>query len=459
MTDTTRRTVALGWQLEAAEVVLLEVSGSDGHLSKVVDAIDSARALFLSCDAVSRLWDRAIGGSPRRFRSAAREDEAWQGLAELLAAVRRFLDRDGVLFCRLDLPSPACRVAKPIEHALFPRSAKIDCYDALAQLHPLLGELAAGRGAVAEPDVELVDAAHPARGYLAQFHGAMAPAIAWRDAASAGRVLASTPTGLAVAAAAERVVCVPRLARSDPGLEAAILLEVIDALSAGGQRLTIPVARRSPAPHSTGSLHSARVPRLEALRRQETELTRQIAALEVQRSALATRRELAERHWLNPSQAGSEPLATRLEYLLALLGFLGLQGQPTWKLDETTANLGDTVPALGVAQPEPYARGSIELNDKDHISVVWLNRSVSTDQADAEDPTVRQAVDVASAVGAVVVPLPELSRAASALVLAGGNEDVARAIRKSLLEASGVFRFSPGAALLTKAERKLLQAG
>jgi hypothetical protein len=54
--------------------------------------------------------------------------------------------------------------------------------------------------------------------------------------------------------------------------------------------------------------------------------------------------------------------------------------------------------------------------------------------------------------------VPELARAASVLLLAGGNEDVARAIRRSLAATSGLFQYSPGETLLSSAERKLLQA-
>jgi hypothetical protein len=65
MNDSPRRILALGWQLEAAEVAPLAISlGDDRGLAVVAEAIDGASALLLSCDAISRLWDRAVGESP-----------------------------------------------------------------------------------------------------------------------------------------------------------------------------------------------------------------------------------------------------------------------------------------------------------------------------------------------------------------------------------------------------------
>ena len=72
------------------------------------------------------------------------------------------------------------------------------------------------------------------------------------------------------------------------------------------------------------------------------------------------------------------------------------------------------------------------------------------------------AIKAAENMSGVVVALPELERAASALLLAGGDEEFARAIRRSVASAAttglGVFRYSPGDTLLSAAERKLLQA-
>ncbi len=463
MTASSRRIIAIGWQLEAAEIAQHEVSLCDDRaVAAIADAISSARALLLSCDAISGLWERAVGECPRQFRSAAREEEAWRRLVQLLIAVRRLLDRGGELICRLDLPSPACRVGKGIEHSLFPKAAQIDCYDALAMIHPLFGELAANRCTIGEGDVERIKGTHPAQCYLEELQWTVAPAVAWRKAPAVGQVLARTVTSLPVSVAAERIVCLPRLARQDPVLEAIMILEMLDTMTGGAElRATVPTPRNAAATRGGGTPIPAGLPRLDGLRRQEAELTRQIAALEQQRLALATRRELAERYWIESPGAGTQPLAARLERLMSLLGFFGPPGRPAWIAEEVS----EPVKAQGAStavldHTALIMTGFIEVGPDQRRPVVWFNGPPlqSPGRAGGE-VEFREALRIADGMQAIVVPVPELARATSALLLAGGNDEVARAIRRSLTKASGVFCYSPGSTLLSGAERKLLQAG
>src|SRR5262245_19565855 len=125
------RSVSLGWPLAAVEITPLETALADSRcLKSVASAIGSAEALLLSCDVISRLWDRAVGQGVRQFRSTSREHEAWQGVTQLIASIRRVTDRGGVLICRLDLPSPSCRVGRAADDPLFSRAAEINCYHA-----------------------------------------------------------------------------------------------------------------------------------------------------------------------------------------------------------------------------------------------------------------------------------------------------------------------------------------
>ena len=515
------RTVLLGWQLTAVEIAPLEASLADSRcLKSVVSAIGGAEALLLSCDAVSRLWDRAVGEGTRQFRSTSREHEAWQGLTQLLTALKRFRDRGGVLICRLDLPSPACRVGRAADDPLFPRTATINCYDALAAVHPLLAEIAATNGAVTQSDGLLSETAHVARAYLEEFAWCVAPAVAWQANPEVGHTLATTPAGLAIAAASERIVCLPRLARHDTAVEAVLLLELIDALRAvsasdsasdvasnqavisttdarpSAMSSAIPKTRRPAAPaaptvpaESIDDLPLA-TPKLDALRRHEDHLSQQIASLEQQRRALATRRELAEYFWNQPADAGAKPLAARLERLLGLLGFGDSAQDALWTCDDTTIVEARAEPpsvadhraadhragdhraadrraggATEIEESHGFALGSLEIGPNQRLAVVWFDGPAPTKNAAPHllsDVAFDAAIKAAENLSGVVVPLPELARAASALLLAGGDEEFARAIRRSLASAAttapGVFRYSPGDTLLSAAERKLLQA-
>ncbi|MGD9646405.1 MAG: hypothetical protein AB7U73_11890 [Pirellulales bacterium] len=462
MSQSNRRIVALGWQLEAFEIAPLAVTVDDDRGVEIVaEAIGTAGAVLLSCAAISRIWDRAVGESPR-FRSAVHEEESWRRLVRLLSALRQLLDRGGALVCRLDLPSPACSVARPLEHPLFPQRERIDCYDALAVVHPLLAELAKQRVAIAEGGIELGDVGHAASRYLAEFHWSIAPAIGWQDAPSVGQALAHTPGGLPVAVVAEQLVLLPRLGRQDPAVEAITLLEMLDSLAIpAAPRPTVPTARkssdrRSAIPKALG------VPRFEALVRQEAELAERIAALETKRAALATRRELAERFWLDPAPSDEgQTLVERVERLMSVLGFLGPQGRPLWTIDSPGDSAGDPPGAQqhGEAADPPFTAGSISVDTDRPLPVVWFNLTAPHGGSTPDDEAMLLAArNLAAKVDGIVVPVTELGRAAAALLLAGGNEEVARAIRRSLANAQGVFRFSPGATLLTSAERKLLAA-
>ena len=496
------RSVSLGWPLAAVEIAPLEASLADSRcLKSVVSAIGGAEALLLSCDAISRLWDRAVGEGTRQFRSTSREHEAWQGLTQLLTALKRFRDRGGVLICRLDLPSPACHVGRAADGPLFPRTATINCYDALAAVHPLLAEIAATNRPVTQSDGLLGETAHVARTYLEEFAWCVAPAVAWQANPEVGHTLATTPAGLAIAAASERIVCLPRLARHDTAVEAVLLLELIDALRAdtasdvaSNQALisatdarpnamssSIPKTRRPAAlaapaapAESIDDLPLA-TPKLDALRRHEDHLSQQIASLEQQRRALATRRELAEYFWNQPADAGAKPLAARLERLLGLLGFGDSAQDALWTCDDTTIVEARAEPhsagdrrAAGATEIEElpgFALGSLEIGPNQRLAVVWFDGPPPTTNAAPHllsDVAFDAAIKAAENMSGVVVALPELERAASALLLAGGDEEFARAIRRSLASAAttapGVFRYSPGDTLLSAAERKLLQA-
>jgi len=399
------RTVSLGWPLAAVEIAHLETSLADSRcLKSVTSALGSAEALLLSCDAISRLWDRAVGEGTRQFRSTSREHEAWQGLTQLLTALKRFRDRGGVLICRLDLPSPACRVGRAADDPLFPRAAAINCYDALAAVHPLLADIAATNCQVTQCDGLLDEASHVARAYLEEFAWCVAPAVAWQAKPEIGHSLATTPAGQAIAAAAERLVCLPRLARHDTAVEAILLLELVDALRAVSATdmmpntipstapNTVPMTRRSAAPDAHAALAvsledlPAATPRLDALRRHEDHLSRQIASLEQQRRALATRRELAEYFWNQPADAGAKPLAARLERLLALLGFGGSAQDALWTYDDTTIletrhktrgaadRREDAVAAT--EESHGFALGSLEIGSNQRLAVVWFDGPV-----------------------------------------------------------------------------------
>ncbi len=500
------RSVSLGWQLAAVEIAPLETSLADSRcLKTVASAIGGAEALLLSCDAVSRLWDRAVGEGTRQFRSTSREHEAWQGLTQLLAALTRFRDRGGVLICRLDLPSPACRVGRAADDPLFPRTATINCYDALAAVHPLLAEIAATSRPVTQSDGLLGETAHMARAYLEEFAWCVAPAVAWQASPEVGHTLATTPAGLAFAAAGERIVCLPRLARHDTAVEAVLLLELIDALRAdtasdvasnpapisatdarpSAMSSAIPKTRRPAAPAAPAAPAESiddlplTTPKLDALRRHEDHLSQQIASLEQQRRALATRRELAEYFWNQPADAGAKPLAARLERLLGLLGYGDSAQDALWTCDDTTIIEAGAEPcsvedrhaadrrAAGAAEFEVhgFALGSLEIGPNQRLAMVWFDGPAPTTNSAPHllsDVAFDAAIKAAGNLSGVVVPLPELARAASALLLAGGDEEFARAIRRSLASAAntapGVFRYSPGDTLLSAAERKLLQA-
>lgn len=506
------RSVSLGWQLAAVEIAPLETSLADSRcLKTVASAIGGAEAILLSCDAVSRLWDRAVGEGTRQFRSTSREHEAWQGLTQLLTALKRFRDRGGVLVCRLDLPSPACRVGRAADDPLFPRTATINCFDALAAVHPLLAEIAATNRPVTQSDGLLGEASHPAQTYLEEFAWCVAPAVAWEAKPEIGQTLATTPAGLAIAAAAERIVCLPRLARHDTAVEAVLLLELIDALRAdsasdaasiqalisatdarpSAMSSAIPKTRR-PAALAAPTVPADSIddlplatPKLDALRRHEDHLSQQIASLEQQRRALATRRELAEYFWNQPADAGAKPLAARLERLLGLLGYGDSAQGALWTCDDTTIVEARAEPpsvadrragdhragdhrAAGATEIEElhgFALGSLEIGPNQRLAVVWFDGPPPTTNAAPHllsDVAFDAAIKAAENLSGVVVPLPELARAASALLLAGGDEEFARAIRRSLASAAttapGVFRYSPGDTLLSAAERKLLQA-
>ena len=476
------RSVSLGWPLAAVEITPLETSLADSRcLKSVTSALGGAEALLLSCDAISRLWDRAVGEGTRQFRSTSREHEAWQGLTQLLTALKRFRDRGGVLICRLDLPSPACRVGRAADDPLFPRASAFNCYDALAAVHPLLAEIAATTCQVTECDGLLNEASHVARAYLEEFAWCVAPAVAWQAKPEIGHTLATTPAGLAISAAAEGIVCLPRLARHDTAVEAILLLELVDALQAGSAPDTVPRARHSAAPGVPATLAvsleelPAATPRLDALRRHEDQLSRQIASLEQQRRALATRRELAEYFWNQPADAGAKPLAVRLERLMALLGFGGSARDALWTCDDTatrearhkTRDAADFREDAAAATEESsgFALGSLEIGPNQRLAVVWFEGpapATNTPQHLLSDSAFAAAMNAAQDLSGVVVPLPELARAVSALLLSGGDEEFARAIRRSLTTASttasGVYRYSPGDTLLSAAERKLLQA-
>lgn len=503
----TSGTVSLGWQLAAVEIAALETSLADSRcLKSAASAIAGAESLLLSCDTISRLWDRAVGEGTRQFRSTSREHEAWQGLTQLLAALSRFRDRGGVLVCRLDLPSPACRVGRAADDPMFPRTTAINCYDALAAVDPLLAQIAATDCPVTEADGLLGDTAHPARAYLEAFDWCVAPAVAWQAQSETGHTLATTPGGLAIAAAAERIVCLPRLARHDTAVEAVLLLELIDALrtdsadaadhnpalnlptdainnlSSGMDRSTLPLTRRAVAldaravpAESVGDLPVAS-PKLDALRRHEDHLSRQIASLEQQRRALATRRELAEYFWNQPADAGGKSLIVRLERLLALLGFGDSAQDALWTCDDTTITeprhplrgaadrRTDTDAIAAAEEPHGFALGSLEVGPNQRLAVVWFDGPIVSASSPTEaqgDNGLTAAIKAAANLSGMVIPLPELARAASALLLAGGEEEFARAIRRSLAAAASalsvIYRYSPGDTLLSAAERKLLQ--
>lgn len=500
-------TISLGWQLAAVEIAPLETSLADSRcLKSAAGAIAGAEALLLSCDAVSRLWDRAVGEGTRQFRSTSREHEAWQGLTQLLAALSRFRGRGGVLVCRLDLPSPACRVRRAADDPMFPGTTTINCYDALVAVDPLLAQIAATNCPVTEADGLLGDTSHSARAYLEAFAWCVAPAVAWQARPEIGHTLATTPDGLAIAAAAERIVCLPRLARHDTAVEAVLLLELIDALransatdadhnpaqdapadaianlSSGTDRSIVPMTRRAvplaapAAPMESADELPVASPKLDALRRHEDHLSRQIAALEQQRRALATRRELAEYFWNQPADAGAKSLIVRLERLLALLGFGDSAQDALWTCDDTTITetqhpsrgvadrRTDTEPNIASEEPHGFALGSLEVGPNQRLAVVWFDGPIPSANSPTEvqgDNGLMAAIKAAAKLSGMVVPLPELARAASALLLAGGDEELARAIRRSLAAAfsaaSVIYRYSPGDTLVSAAERKLLQ--
>jgi hypothetical protein len=184
---------------------------------------------------------------------------------------------------------------------------------------------------------------------------------------------------------------------------------------------------------------------------------------------------LAEHFWNQPAESSAKPLPVRLARLLALLGFGDSSQDALWTCDDTTITEMRPQPAgtkqrredstsAAVDESQGFALGSLEVAPNQRLAVVWFDGPVPASGAtqDSCDSDLSAALKAAQNMSGLVVPLPELARAASALLLAGGDEEFARAIRRSLATAlttaSGVYRYSPGDTLLSPAERKLLQA-
>ncbi|MBX7168171.1 MAG: hypothetical protein K1X74_17680 [Pirellulales bacterium] len=298
----------IGWDLEHPEV---EPCALDD-----VQSWNAARVIFLAYSAIEGLWRRAAGRPLSVFRSPRLEHECWRELHDLIGRMRAYLDRGGLLFCRLDLPESRCRVADPPGLPDFPPGSQLNAYEALATVDSTFAAIAATCGRLLQSRLVRHTTGHALDGYLEAYERTFRPDVALRELPAGCEPLASTGDGLALAVASDSVVWLPPLRVPDPIGEGQLL-------HAAAMRM---LGRDALDPRRPVSINADDA----SLSAREQQLACKIAQLEAQRAALRGEREA--RAWLvqqlDHPRAAEDELLRRARVLLHLDDSAALPGRP-----------------------------------------------------------------------------------------------------------------------------------